>query len=88
MAIYHCNKSEVQKLQGPSWHKKWIKLPKNREYFGIFVGMNYQKVLPNYTSWHTNIQANSSSSPNLLTKEQLKSIYCKLFSEEDGKIIL
>ncbi|MFP3018723.1 MAG: hypothetical protein ACEY3E_07660 [Candidatus Tisiphia sp.] len=25
---------------------------------------------------------------NLLTKEQLKSIYCKLFSGEDGKIIL
>ncbi|WP_375330759.1 hypothetical protein [Candidatus Tisiphia endosymbiont of Oplodontha viridula] len=30
----------------------------------------------------------SSSPSNLRTKEQLKSIYCKLFSGEDGKIIL
>ena len=30
----------------------------------------------------------NSPSSNLLTKEQLKSIYCKLFSGEDGKIIL
>ncbi len=28
----------------------------------------------------------NSSPPNLLIKEQLKSIYCKLFSKEDGKI--
>ncbi|WP_341756455.1 MULTISPECIES: hypothetical protein [unclassified Candidatus Tisiphia] len=28
----------------------------------------------------------NSSLPNLLTKEPLKSIYCKLFSKEDGKI--
>ncbi|WP_341757147.1 MULTISPECIES: hypothetical protein [unclassified Candidatus Tisiphia] len=34
------------------------------------------------------LSINSSSPPNLLTKEQLKSIYCKLFSGEDGKIIL
>ncbi|WP_341754395.1 hypothetical protein [Candidatus Tisiphia endosymbiont of Dioctria rufipes] len=33
------------------------------------------------------ISINSSSS-NVLTKEQLKSIYCKLFSGEDGKIVL
>ncbi|WP_425363154.1 hypothetical protein [Candidatus Tisiphia endosymbiont of Hybos culiciformis] len=31
---------------------------------------------------------NSSSPPNLLTKEQLRSIYCKLFSGEDGKMVL
>ncbi len=30
----------------------------------------------------------NSPPTNLLTKEQLKSIYCKLFSGEDGKIIL
>ncbi|WP_375332053.1 hypothetical protein [Candidatus Tisiphia endosymbiont of Temnostethus pusillus] len=34
------------------------------------------------------LSINSSSPSNLLTKEQLKSIYCKLFSGEDGKIIL
>ncbi len=34
------------------------------------------------------LSINSSSPPNLLTKEQLKSIYCKLFSGEDGKIVL
>ncbi|WP_375318940.1 hypothetical protein [Candidatus Tisiphia endosymbiont of Oplodontha viridula] len=34
------------------------------------------------------LSINSSSPLNLLTKEQLKSIYCKLFSGEDGKIIL
>ncbi|WP_375333350.1 hypothetical protein [Candidatus Tisiphia endosymbiont of Xenochironomus xenolabis] len=34
------------------------------------------------------LSINSSSPPNLLTKEQLKSIYLKLFSGEDGKIVL
>ncbi|WP_342260367.1 hypothetical protein [Candidatus Tisiphia endosymbiont of Metellina segmentata] len=34
------------------------------------------------------LSINSSSSSPLLTKEQLKSIYCKLFSGEDGKIVL
>jgi hypothetical protein len=32
--------------------------------------------------------AANQSSPPLLTKEQLKSIYLKLFSGEDGKIVL
>ena len=30
----------------------------------------------------------SQSPPSLLTKEQLKSIYLKIFSGEDGKIVL
>ncbi|WP_250310985.1 Bbp19 family protein [Rickettsia endosymbiont of Oedothorax gibbosus] len=34
------------------------------------------------------LSINSSSSLPLLTKEQLKSIYYKLFSGEDGKIVL
>jgi hypothetical protein len=34
------------------------------------------------------LSINSSSPSPLLKKEQLKSIYCKLFSGEDGKIIL